>query len=107
MKKVIFTIDKNTAGVKVSPALPENLIHFVKEALGKGISHFIYTKKDGSLREAYGTLNAELIPPVPAPPSGETAKPERTDSNPNTQKYYDLEAKAWRMFTIANLVAVF
>ena len=34
----------------------------VKEIMKGSICHFVYTKKDGSLREAFGTTNEENLP---------------------------------------------
>lgn len=38
-----------------------------REALKNGEVLFSYTKKDGTVREARGTLKAELLPPAKAP----------------------------------------
>ena len=48
---------------------------------------------DGTIREAYGTLKAGLVPPT------QGARKE----NPTIQVYYDSEKMAWRCFKIANL----
>ena len=59
-----------------------------KEILRMGKVHFEYTKKDGTLREAIGTLNPELIP-------GDM-KPKDSSTNITNTRYYDLDKNAWR-----------
>lgn len=51
--------------------------------------HFSYQKVNGTLREALGTLNQNLIP--------ENKKPKESSINFGTNlRYYDLEKDAWR-----------
>lgn len=65
-------------------------------ALAKGIVKFHFQKVDGTLREAFGTLNLDKIPTEMHP------KGERREI-PTTQTYYDTEKCAWRCFKKANL----
>ena len=37
------------------------LIEEAKRQMRGGVCHFIYRKKDGSMREAFGTLNAGIL----------------------------------------------
>lgn len=70
----------------------------VKAEMANGIVKFYFQKVDGSLREAYGTLNAELTP-----------NHDSTDGrkkNDTVQVYYDTEKQAWRSFKKANLVKI-
>lgn len=53
--------------------------------------NFSYTKKDGSLRKAVGTLNEELIPDKMKPKDSSIS--EKYGEN---FKYFDLEKNAWR-----------
>ena len=65
---------------------------------------FSYKKKDGSIREAFGTLKKELMVQEDGTvwePKGE-AKPEA----PLWFKYFDLASQAWRQFNVFNLLAV-
>ena len=65
---------------------------------------FAYLKKDGSRREAEGTLDPEKMimeNGEPWTPKGE-AKPYA----PIWFRYFDLGAKDWRQFNIFNLIAV-
>ena len=64
---------------------------------------FSYRKKDGSIREAHGTLCPDLIPPEKKPVtsgqagiSGLSAKKKSYAFFP----YYDLSRQAWRSFDI-------
>ena len=65
---------------------------------------FSFVKKDGSLREAVGTLDREKMVQEDGTlwePKGE-AKPDV----PSLMKFWDLVAKGWKCFSVANLVAV-
>ena len=69
--------------------------------LRNGIYRFSYFKTDGSIREATGTLNLELIPEEHRPKTdGSTAK----EPAPGVFTYYDLEKKAWRSFRCENFI---
>lgn len=65
---------------------------------------FSFTKKDGSLREAIGTLCREKMVQEDGTlwePKGE-AKPDV----PTLVKFWDCVAKGWRCFTVGSLIAV-
>ena len=70
--------------------------------LQNGIYRFSYFKTDGSIREATGTLNLELIP--------EDKRPSLQGGDggrllpPGVFNYYDLEKKAWRSFRYDNFI---
>lgn len=66
-------------------------IRLVK-AMRNGIVKFYYTKVDGTLREAYGTLRSDLLPPTSAHRDIATC-----------QTYYDTEKQAWRCFKKFNI----
>ena len=44
------------------PEEVQTLITNFKERLSSGIAHFVFLKADGSLREAFGTTNSDLVP---------------------------------------------
>lgn len=65
---------------------------------------FAYTKKDGSHREAEGTLDPKkmiMANGEPWTPKGEP-KPEVAEN----LRYWDLGAKMWREMKVFNLIAV-
>lgn len=65
---------------------------------------FRFTKKDGSMREAVGTLVRDKM----VTPEGGLWEPtgaERPDV-PTLVKYWDLTVQGWRSFNVFNLVAV-
>lgn len=100
MKKVILTTDSNNVSVVVSPVgfLHEQL----RDKMLAGIVQFSFTKKDGSVRAAYGTIHPDKIGDVqPA------AKDIVVNPNATTGTYFDLDANAWRSYTIANLIAIY
>ena len=65
--------------------------------LSTGIYRFSYFKKDGSIREAIGTLDPSLIPDDFAPKSG--MDPEVL-APASTFAYYDIKAQGWRSFRL-------
>ena len=75
------------------------MIESLKKALATGIAHFVYLKKDGTLREAWGTLNRSLVEKHIVG-TGESRECYATTA------YFDTEKGAWRSFRWENLVAV-
>lgn len=69
----------------------------LKKELGKRIVKFYFTKVNGEIREAYGTLKSELIP--------ETKGDERK-RNDTVQVYFDTEKSEYRCFKKANLIRI-
>ena len=61
----------------------------LRAAMKQRIVKFYYRKIDGSVREAYGTLKENLLPP-----------------NCTLQTYFYTEHQGWRCFKIANLVKI-
>lgn len=68
----------------------------LRSALKAGVVRFTFKKKDGSVREAVGTLR-DL---------GYQARTDRRSANPTLQVCYDLEKEAFRCFKKANLITV-
>lgn len=60
---------------------------------------FQYTKNDGTVRQAVGTLNAKLIANKPAGGQNKTKAAGYTT-------YYDLEKEAFRCFAESKLVGI-
>ena len=67
----------------------------LKLAMKFQIVKFYYTKIDGTIREAYGTLCQRLVP--------ETAGTDTRKKCETVQVYYDTERQEWRCFKKANL----
>ncbi len=67
------------------------------EALRIGIVRFYFQKVDGSLREAWGTLNEKYLP--------KTTGEDTRRKNDSVQTYFDTECQEWRCFKKLNLVA--
>ena len=66
----------------------------LKSKLLSGVVEFSFTKKDGSIRKAIGTLETSLF----------DYEAKGGKGNNKTIAYYDLEAKGFRCFKIENLV---
>ena len=85
------------AGVSMSEALRRAWANFKLVArMYAGIVKFYYRKVDGSLREAYGTLNGRFIPAI--------AGTDNRKKNDTTQTYFDTEKSEWRCYKKLNLV---
>jgi hypothetical protein len=76
------------------------MIDLLKEKLRNGVAHFLYMKKDGSLREAWGTCAGNLMK---ATQNGRGLSGDQV----NTVKYFDVEAGGYRSLRFENLVQVF
>lgn len=70
----------------------------LKQELRKREVKFSYWKKDGSIREAKGTLNSEIYGKDNEPTGTGRPVPE------NQVRYYDLDAQGWRSFLAENLI---
>ena len=87
----------NSTLVGVTKAM---MIDVLKEKVQSGVAHFLFAKKDGSIREAWGTIKKEL------------ADSHINGRGESREKYaccafWDIEKGAWRSFRWENLVQVF
>ena len=83
-------------GFSMSEALKAAWANFkLKAQMKTKIVKFYFTKVDGSIREAYGTLNDRMIPAT----SGSDRKKSDT-----VQVYFDTEKQEYRCFKKANLI---
>ena len=88
-----------TINTPATPATRE-IADALRAALAKGAVRFTFYKKDGSIREAYGTRNlsvatAKTGASVPAP-----------CGKPNPNAFYDLEKMQWRSFIPENVASI-
>ena len=70
----------------------------LKQELRKREVKFSYWKKDGSVREARGTLNSEIYGKDNEPSGSGRVVPE------NQVRYFDIDAQGWRSFLAENLI---
>ena len=91
-----ITIKTGSALMGTSKAL---LIEEAKRQMRNGVCHFIYLKKNGAVREAFGTLDASLISRYI---NGNGCSRECFA----TTAYFDCQKAAWRSFRWENLVAI-
>ena len=76
------------------------MIDLLKAKLQSGVAHFLYMKKDGTLREAWGTCAGNLMR---ATQNGRGLSGDQV----NTVKYFDVVAGGYRSLRYENLVQVF
>lgn len=79
-------------------------VMLLESAMLERAVRFQFKKKDGSLREAVGTLKRESM----VQPDGSIWEPvgESKPDVPTLVKYWDLTVQAWRCFNVFNLVTV-
>ena len=76
------------------------MIESLKDKLRNGIAHFVFLRKDGSVREAWGTTNGSLVA-TKVNGMGESRE------NYATTAYFDIEKAAWRSLRWESIVKVF
>ncbi|NDV97248.1 DUF2693 domain-containing protein [Dysgonomonas sp. 521] len=76
-----------------------SLIELLQLKMINGVAHFLYKKKDGTIREAWGTLLEKVII-------------NNINGNGEARKYYscqayfDIESQSWRSFRYENLITI-
>lgn len=86
-------------GIELAEALRKAWQVFkLKAQMAKGIVRFYFRKVDGTIREAYGTLKAELMPEIKGS--------DNRKKNDSVQVYFDTEKQEFRCFKLANLIAL-
>ena len=76
------------------------MIQNLKEKLRNGVAHFIFIKKNGEVREAFGTTNAAVAAKYT---NGNGISREYF----KTTAYFDIEKGQWRSFRWESIVKVF
>ena len=76
------------------------MIESLKEKLRNGVAHFIFIKKNGEIREAFGTTNAAVAAKYT---NGNGCSREYF----KTTAYFDIEKGEWRSFRWESIVKVF
>ena len=76
------------------------MIDLLKEKLRNGVAHFIFIKKNGEIREAFGTTNAAVATKYT---NGNGCSREYF----KTTAYFDIEKGEWRSFRWESIVKVF
>ena len=75
------------------------LIEALQFKLVNGAAHFIYRKKDGTIRETWGTLLEKVV----LNNVNGYGEPRRYY---NCQAYFDIETQSWRSFKYENLITI-
>ena len=84
-------------GFTMAEALKAAWLNFkLRVAMAARIVKFYFQKVDGSIREAYGTLNPAIMP--------ETSGNDNRRKNDTVQVYFDTERREYRCFKRANLM---
>ncbi len=84
-------------GMSMADAMKVAWLNYkVRTAMASRIVKFYFIKVSGEIREAYGTLRSDMVPP--------TSDNDHRKRNDTLQVYYDTEKAAWRCFKRANLL---
>ena len=84
-----------TYGFSMSEAMKQSwAVAKLRKAMRNGVVKFLFTKQDGSVRTAWGTLKEGVIGAVKG--TGVTS--------PTCQTYWDCERNAYRCFKVANFI---
>lgn len=75
------------------------MIETLKAKMQAGVAHFAFQKKDGSIREAWGTIQNNLAKAM-------TNGRGESRENYATTAFYDVEKGAWRSFRWETLLWV-
>jgi len=87
-------------GYNLNDSLATSLmIELLQLKMMNGVSHFLYRKKDRTIREAWGTLLEKVV----INNINGCGEPKRYY---NCQAYFDIEEQGWRSFRYENLIAV-
>ena len=76
------------------------MIENLKEKLRNGVAHFLFIKKNGEVREAFGTTNAAVARKYT---NGRGCSREMF----KTTAFFDIEKGEWRSFRWESIVKVF
>ena len=76
------------------------MINELKTKLANGIAHFIFAKKNGEIREAWGTTCGNIA-------KAKTNGRGESRENYATTAYFDVEKGEWRSFRWETLIQVF
>ena len=76
------------------------MIENLKTKLMNGVAHFLFVKKDGSIREAWGTLNPSLV-------KAKTNGRGESRENYATTAFFSITDGGWRSFRWETLIKVF
>lgn len=90
----------NRTGSAAMGVVKAQMIDLLKEKLRNGVAHFIYMKKDGTIREAWGTCSGQLMK---ATQNGRGLSGDMV----NTIKYWDVEKGGYRSLRYENLIQLF
>ena len=81
------------------------LIDELKKRMKDEVTHFSFRKKDGTIRQAYGTRVSEIIVRYEGailPPQNQ----RRQQASGGTFPYFDIERQAWRCFKVETLMDI-
>ena len=105
MRTANYLIKNNPVILKGSPIDSSRALKYAwwfarfRNKLATGVYRFSYFKIDGSIREAVGTLNPDLIPEEHHPKSLSAARSDSSEIY-SSFCYFDLDQQGWRSFRI-------
>lgn len=76
-----------------------SMIELLQLKMMNGVTHFLYRKKDGTIREVWGTLLEKVV----VNNVHGYGVPKRYY---NCQAYFDIESQSWKSFRYENLITI-
>lgn len=73
---------------------------YIKKALAEGILKVKFTKRDGTERDMFCTLKADLLPEQ----TDLEEQVQKKTPNPDALKVWDIEKAAWRSFRFDSII---
>lgn len=94
------TVIAQRTGSDIMGVLKAQMIETLKAKLSGGVAHFAYQKKNGQIREAWGTVNHHL---VASKVNGNGYARDLV----NCVCYFDVEVGAFRSLRFENIIKVY
>ena len=103
MKEIHSYLERATASAVADTFRLMILIEELKKRMKDEVAHFSFRKKDGTIRQAYGTRVSEVIVRY----EGAMLPPQKQRQNSgSTFPYFDIERQAWRCFKVESLMDI-
>ena len=106
MKKIILLNKNAPISYDFNKSDPADLNFMLREKISDGLVHFSFKKKDGTIREAFGTINPDLFKKITGNEINAN-NGESSTQNPAIGVYFDIESTGWRSYIIENIIAIY
>ena len=95
-----MAVIENRTGSALMAGAKAMMIQQLKDQMRKGVAHFSFLKKNGEVREAFGTTNRAVA-------QKHTLGTGESRERYSTTAYFDIEKGQWRSFRWESIIAVY